>query len=130
MSAIASVREFEESAPPDSSAYLSIAIRGFFENGGRTCSIAWIAATDPITSALDALSSEPVSILCCPDELEFARASSRDHRRQLRAWRGIGCVTSGDQRELPMPPEHLVCVIHALIEGLVLATNSDPGAVP
>ena len=37
--------------------------------------------------------------------------------------------TLGDERELPMPPEHLVRVIHALIEGLVLATDSDPGTV-
>ena len=38
--------------------------------------------------------------------------------------------TLGDQRELPMPPEHLVCVIHALIEGLVLQRILTPELFP
>lgn len=38
--------------------------------------------------------------------------------------------TRGDQRELPMPPEQLVCVIHALIEGLVLQRILTPELVP
>ena len=36
----------------------------------------------------------------------------------------------GDERELPMPPEHLVCVIHALIEGLVLQRILTPELCP
>jgi AcrR family transcriptional regulator len=36
----------------------------------------------------------------------------------------------GDERELPMPPEHLVCVIHALIEGLVLQRILTPELFP
>jgi len=38
--------------------------------------------------------------------------------------------TVGDQRELPMPPEQLVCVIHALIEGLVLQRIMTPELFP
>src|SRR5262249_52180398 len=38
--------------------------------------------------------------------------------------------TLGDVRELPMPPEHLVCVIHALIEGLVLQRILTPDLCP
>src|SRR6476620_5608733 len=38
--------------------------------------------------------------------------------------------TLGDERELPMPPEHLVCVIHALIEGLVLQRILTPELFP
>src|SRR6187455_1659612 len=38
--------------------------------------------------------------------------------------------TVGDQRELPMPPEQLVCVIHALIEGLVLQRILTPELFP
>jgi AcrR family transcriptional regulator len=34
--------------------------------------------------------------------------------------------TFGDERDLPMPPEHLVRVIHALIEGLVLQRILTP----
>jgi AcrR family transcriptional regulator len=36
----------------------------------------------------------------------------------------------GDERELPMPAEHLVCVIHALIEGLVLQRILTPELCP
>ena len=38
--------------------------------------------------------------------------------------------TLGDQRALPMPPEQLVCVIHALIEGLVLQRILTPELFP
>jgi AcrR family transcriptional regulator len=38
--------------------------------------------------------------------------------------------TLGDQRELPMTPEHLVRVIHALIEGLVLQRILTPELFP
>jgi AcrR family transcriptional regulator len=38
--------------------------------------------------------------------------------------------TLGDERELPMPPEHLVRVIHALIEGLVLHRILTPDLCP
>ena len=38
--------------------------------------------------------------------------------------------TLGDPRELPMPPEHLVRVIHALIEGLVLQRILTPELFP
>jgi AcrR family transcriptional regulator len=38
--------------------------------------------------------------------------------------------TLGDPRDLPMPPEHLVRVIHALIEGLVLQRILTPELFP
>lgn len=38
--------------------------------------------------------------------------------------------TLGDERELPMPAEHLVCVIHALTEGLVLQRILTPELCP
>lgn len=38
--------------------------------------------------------------------------------------------TLGDPRELPMPPEHLVRVIHALLEGLVLQRILTPELFP
>jgi len=38
--------------------------------------------------------------------------------------------TVGDERDLPMPPEHLVRVIHALIEGLVLQRILTPELFP
>ena len=38
--------------------------------------------------------------------------------------------TLGDERELPMPAKQLVCVIHALIEGLVLQRILTPELCP
>ena len=38
--------------------------------------------------------------------------------------------TLGDERDLPMPPEHLVRVIHVLIEGLVLQRILTPELCP
>jgi len=38
--------------------------------------------------------------------------------------------TLGDECERPMPPAHLVCVIHALIEGLVLQRILTPELCP
>jgi AcrR family transcriptional regulator len=38
--------------------------------------------------------------------------------------------TRGDERELPLPPEHLVRVIYALIEGLVLQRILTPELFP
>jgi hypothetical protein len=38
--------------------------------------------------------------------------------------------TLGDERVLPMPPAHLVRVIHALIEGLVLQRILTPELFP
>src|SRR5262249_52558198 len=76
LSAVTSMREFEQSAAADSSLYLSSAVRGFFDNGGQQCSIAWIAATDPIEAALEALSRESASILSCPDENLFQDAAA------------------------------------------------------
>src|SRR5262245_24926491 len=75
LSGITSFVDFERQAVSGLSVYLSSAVRGFFKNGGTRCFVALIAATDPIETALEALSSQPVSILCCPDEHVFADAA-------------------------------------------------------
>jgi AcrR family transcriptional regulator len=43
---------------------------------------------------------------------------------------GTEWLRSFDARELPMPPEQLVCVLHALIEGLVLQRILTPALCP
>ena len=75
LSGITSVADFRRQVPSDSSAYLSSAVDGFFKNGGTRCFVALIAATEPLEAALEALSGEPVSILCCPDENLFTDAA-------------------------------------------------------
>ena len=72
---ITSFADFERRAVSGSSAYLSSAVRGFFDNGGRRCSVAFVPATARVETALDALAHEPVSILCCPDEHVFSNAA-------------------------------------------------------
>jgi uncharacterized protein len=74
-SGITSFKDFEHAAS-GSSLYLSSAVRGFFDNGGQRCAVVLIAATDPVEDALEALSGEPVSILCCPDESVFSNAAT------------------------------------------------------
>jgi hypothetical protein len=39
---------------------------------------------------------------------------------------GAAWLRTFDPKELPMPPERLVCAIHALIEGLVLQRILTP----
>lgn len=43
---------------------------------------------------------------------------------------GADWLRTFDARELPMPAEHLVCVIHSLIEGLVFQRILTPDLVP
>lgn len=61
------------------------------------------------------------------DEL---RARVRDITSQSYAAGAAWLRSAIDERELPMPPEHLVCVIHALTEGLVLQRLLTPELVP
>lgn len=43
---------------------------------------------------------------------------------------GAEWLRTFDTRELPMPPEHLVCVLHVLIEGLVMQRILTPELCP
>ena len=64
--------------------------------------------------------------LTVPDLRERVRAITAESYELGAEW----LRTLGDQRELPMPPEHLVRVIHALIEGLVLQRILTPDLCP
>ena len=106
---ITSYGDFERQAVYRSSAYLSSALRGFFDNGGRRCSVALIAATDRVDTALDALANEPVSILCCPDEYVFSNAAQvmTEHCERRKA---CFCILQSPQPAVPSathePPVH------------------------
>jgi len=86
LTGITSLTEFLQQAPSGSSDFLMGAVRGFFENGGKRCSIAVIAPLAPITDALEAFAGEPVSIVCCPDQNVFAGAAHLivDHCEQRK----------------------------------------------
>src|SRR5947208_11683227 len=74
---VSSFAEFEQAFGTEATGVLPLAVRGFFENGGRRCYVAVSAAADPIDSALEALAREQFSILCCPDEHRFPNAPTR-----------------------------------------------------
>lgn len=64
---ITSVSEFAQVAASGSSEYLSSAVSGFFDNGGKRAYVVWVTAGSSIEAGLSALAGEPVSLLCCPD---------------------------------------------------------------
>jgi Bacteriophage tail sheath protein len=73
---ITSVAEFERVVGNSASEKLTIAVEGFFKNGGTRCSVARIAPADALQAGLDALATEDISILCCPDEHRFPNAAA------------------------------------------------------
>lgn len=64
---LTSFAEFRQ-AYPNSSQFLSLAVEGFFANGGSQCYVATISTSDPFQTALDALAEVKLQVLCCPDE--------------------------------------------------------------
>jgi Bacteriophage tail sheath protein len=72
---LTSFTDFLQAGGSTSNGYLSAAVKGFFDNGGGRCYVAWIAATDPIAAGLTALAEQPISMLCCPDEHVLAGAA-------------------------------------------------------
>src|SRR4029078_4820192 len=64
--------------------------------------------------------------LTSPELRERVRAINADSCEGGAEW----LRALGDERELPMPPEQLVRVIHALIEGLVLQRILTPELCP
>ena len=73
---ITSFAEFERVIGNSASGHLPIAVRGFFQNGGTRCYAVRLAPTDALQAGLDALASEDISILCCPDEHHFPNAAA------------------------------------------------------
>jgi len=65
---LTSLLDFQRAAVPNPGLNLPLAVRGFFENGGKTLYISRIAAGDPLDVGLSALDALPISVLCCPDQ--------------------------------------------------------------
>jgi uncharacterized protein len=74
---VTSFHDFEDAAGSDVTGFLPLAVRGFFENGGRRCYVTLRSGPDPIDASLVALEQQQVSILCCPDEHRFSDAPAR-----------------------------------------------------
>ena len=73
---LTSFLEFQRAAQSNATANLSLAVRGFFENGGTRCYVARIAPGDPFETALEAMADEKISVVCCPDENSIPNAAA------------------------------------------------------
>jgi hypothetical protein len=72
---LTSFEEFERAAAPNLGVNLSLAVRGFFDNGGQRCVVSQIAVNDPLESGLGALDGHEVSVVCCPDDTPMPNAA-------------------------------------------------------
>jgi uncharacterized protein len=66
--------QFEAQMGANTSVFLTLAVKGFFENGGQNCYVARIGSGDPLQAGLDALANAKISIVCCPDDQKFSNA--------------------------------------------------------
>jgi uncharacterized protein len=106
---LSSFADFEHAAPPNASANLSLAVRGYFDNGGQRCFISHIAPSDPLESGLSALDAHPISIVCCPDDPTIPNApvalTAHCEKRKDRV-----CILQSSQPVIPsanhQPPVH------------------------
>lgn len=109
LSGVTSFVDFEKRVNAGSSTYLASAVRGFFENGGQRCSVALIAAVEPISCALEALAGEGVALLCCPDEHIFSNAAAAMVER-CEGRRDCFCILQSAHQVVPIaihqPPVH------------------------
>jgi phage tail sheath protein FI len=65
--------DYQKLGNTHASAFMNCAIRGFFENGGTSCYIAF-TPLNALQNALDALAKEKISLLACPDQETFPNA--------------------------------------------------------
>ena len=73
---VTSFAEFLTLAVLHPSQFLSLAVQGFFNNGGNRCYVVSIMPTAPLQPVLDALGALDIEILCCPDENLIANAAA------------------------------------------------------
>jgi uncharacterized protein len=74
---VTSFAEFLEAFGPSAAGCLPLAVRGFFENGGRRCWVVSVPKGESIHAGLEALEREEFSIFCCPDEHDCPGATGR-----------------------------------------------------
>src|SRR5262245_25617666 len=115
------------------SAFLAEAVRGFFDNGGGRCEVSLGSGRDPICDALDRLDPERVSILCCPDEHQFAEAAEKIAKYCERAKQVVGVLQLSavpDPSNPPVPRSSYVACYYPWIVGRALngATLTMPPA--
>jgi hypothetical protein len=97
---LSSFREFELAGMSSAGVHLTLAVRGFFENGGQRCFVSQIAPGDPLESGLGAFDGHDVSVVCCPDDTTIATAVVM--ARHCEARKDRVCILQAVQAVLPL----------------------------
>jgi phage tail sheath protein FI len=92
--------EFEQAATSNAGVNLVLALRGFFDNGGRRCFVSQIAPRDPLESGLGAFDGHDVSVVCCPEDVSIANAAVM--ARHCEARKDRVCVLQAAQAVVPV----------------------------
>jgi hypothetical protein len=111
---ITSFVDYQAIAGSNPSLFLSLAVRGFFANGGQICYVARIGPSDPLQIGLDALAGQKLSILCCPDENQFPNAATvmADHCQKIR---DRFCILQSVQPVIPDASTRSLCIPRSLL---------------
>ena len=100
--AVASFAEYIRAVGSSTTGYLSYAVKGFFDNGGKQCLVATVTSAETIDAGLEVLASEDVSILACPDEHTFPNAAANIARHCEQRKDCVAILQSPQQP--PAPP--------------------------
>src|SRR5262245_23229445 len=110
---VTSFHDFEQTFGLRLAGFLSIAVRGFFENGGRRAYVTISPSANPIAEGLQALEAMPddqCSLVCCPDEAQLPGAAE-----QLVEWceRRKNVFAILQSPAPPLPPESVAAPAHS-----------------
>jgi phage tail sheath protein FI len=97
---LTSFMEFEQAGTSNAGVNLTLALRGFFDNGGRRCFVSQIAPGDPLESGLGAFDGHDVSVVCCPEDVSIATATVM--ARHCEARKDRVCVLQAAQAVMPV----------------------------
>src|SRR5260370_24108838 len=97
---LVSFMEFEQAGMSNAGVKLTLAVRGFFESGGRGCFVSQIAPGDPLESGLGAFDGHDVCVVCCPDDATIANAAVMAQYCEARKDRV--CILQAAQAVVPV----------------------------